>query len=120
MGKLLLEDLEVYKIANELGDNVWNLVEGWSWFAKETLGKQIARSADSISFNICEGYGRYYYKEKKLFYYYARGSLYEMQEGLRKALNRNLISKEAFDRHTKMAEDLSIKLNAFINSVGAT
>ena len=120
MGKLLLEDLEVYKIANELGDNVWNLVEGWSLFAKETLGKQIARSADSISFNICEGFGRYYYKEKKLFYYYARGSLHEMQEGLRKALNRNLISKEAFDRHTKMAEDLSVKLNAFINSVGAT
>ena len=48
MGKLLLEDLEVYKIANELGDNVRNLVEGWSLFAKETLGKQIARSADSI------------------------------------------------------------------------
>ncbi|MFN5324013.1 MAG: four helix bundle protein [Bacteroidota bacterium] len=77
-------------MANEMGDNVWNLVEGWGWFAKETLGRQIVRSADSISFNICEGYGRYYYKEKKLFYYYARGSLYEMQEGLRKALNKPL------------------------------
>lgn len=72
-----LEKLEVYKLAEQFSDELWNLVMGWNIFLKDTTGKQIARSADSISANIAEGYGRFYYKGSKQFYFYSRGSSQE-------------------------------------------
>lgn len=120
MTKLLFEDLEVYKTANEIGKQVWNLASNWDYFARDTLGKQIVRSADSIALNICEGYGRYYFKEKKLFYYYSRGSLYETFEALKKARERNLISETEFESLSSIINKFAIKLNNFINSVGDT
>ena len=118
MAGLLFKDLDVYKIAHQIGFEVWELVNSWSYFNKDTLGKQLIRSADSISLNLCEGYGRFYYKEKKVFYYYARGSLYETFECLKKASERNLIEENQFN---KLASDITLygpKLNNFINSVG--
>jgi len=118
MAKLIYENLEVYKIANEIGDRIWDLVSEWHFFSKDTLGKQLVRSADSIALNICEGYGRFYYKDKKLFYYYSRGSLYETHEALKKAAARNLISSSEFESLSNTISEFTFKLNAFINSVG--
>jgi four helix bundle protein len=118
MSKLLFEDLDVYKAAHEIGKQVWVLVSNWNFFARDTLGKQLVRSADSIALNICEGYGRFHFKDKKLFYYYSRGSLYETHEALKKSFERNLISESDFESLSKTITDLSLKLNKFINSVG--
>src|SRR5476649_2921483 len=89
-----LEDLEVYQLAESFSDEVWNIVITWDYFAKDTVGKQIARSADSISSNIAEGYGRFHYKENKNFCYFSRGSIIETKGWLKKSKNRNLISEE--------------------------
>jgi len=118
MAQLIFEDLEVYKTANEIGRRVWDLVSRWNYFAKDTLGKQLVRSADSIALNICEGYGRFHYKDKKLFYYYSRGSLYETHEALKKAMERNLISTPDFELLSATISSFTASLNAFINSVG--
>lgn len=64
-----LEKLEVYNLAEAFSDERWNIVAGWTIFLKDTIGKQMVRSTDSISANIAEGYGRYYYKESKQFYF---------------------------------------------------
>jgi four helix bundle protein len=34
------------------------IVSTWNWFAKDTLGKQLVKAADSIAGNIAEGSGR--------------------------------------------------------------
>ena len=54
-----LDDLEVYQLAESFSDEIWFLVSEWDYFAKDTVGKQIVRSADSLGSNIAEGYGRY-------------------------------------------------------------
>jgi len=59
---IALEDLKVYQLAMEIGEDVWALVSTWHFFEKDTLGKQITRSADSIALNSAEGYGRYHFK----------------------------------------------------------
>lgn len=64
---LKLEELEVYKVAMEIGDIVWAVVEKWEYFPKKTLGAQFVDAADSIALNISEGYGRFHYKENKNF-----------------------------------------------------
>lgn len=64
---ILLDDLEIYKLANEIGEDVWNIVNEWNYFERDTLGKQFTRAADSISLNIAEGYRRFHFKENKNF-----------------------------------------------------
>jgi four helix bundle protein len=72
---LRLEELEVYKVAMEIGEIVWNIVIRWEYFEKKTLGVQPVDAADSIAFNISEGYGRFHYKENKNFVITAAGPL---------------------------------------------
>ncbi|MCG2676543.1 four helix bundle protein [bacterium] len=79
-----LEDLKVYQLAMALGEKIWEIVIQWNYFAKDSIGKQLVRSADSVAANLSEGFGRFSYKENKQFCYYARGSLYETRTWLTK------------------------------------
>jgi len=82
---LNLEDLEIYQLSMEIGEEVWAIVNQWDDISKHTIGTQLIRSVDSIAANISEGFGRYHYKEAKQFCYYARGSLFETKAWLTKA-----------------------------------
>ncbi len=55
MGTGSFVELEVYRLAEELADKVWEIVQGWGSFAMTTVGRQIVRSSDSIGANIAEG-----------------------------------------------------------------
>jgi hypothetical protein len=41
-----LEKLEVYQIAELFSDEIWFIVVTWDNFKKDTIGKQLVRSAD--------------------------------------------------------------------------
>lgn len=113
-----LEDLQVYQLAMELGEEVWVIVDGWNYFAKDVVGKQLVKAADSVAANISEGYGRYHFKENINFCFYARGSLRETKTWLVKANNRGLISHDQFERLALKCEQLSVKLNNYIKTIG--
>lgn len=119
MGKgLRLEDLEVYKVAMEIGELVWGIVNRWGYFEKKTLGAQFVDAADSIALNISEGYGRFHYKENKNFCYYSRGSAKETLTATHKAKLRNLITVEEFNLLAQKF-DLYFRLSfGYINSIG--
>jgi len=87
-------------------------------FAKDTVGKQIVRSADSISSNITEGYGRFHYKENKNFCYFGRGSILETKGWLKKSKNRNLISETQFSELFEKLQMDHLKLNAYLKFIG--
>jgi four helix bundle protein len=113
-----LSELEVYKVSMEIGEIVWTAVEKWSFFEKETLGKQLTRAADSIAFNISEGYGRFHFAENKHFCYYSRRSAYETTTAINKAKNRKLLSDEEY---VILKEKLSFYyklINPYIKSIG--
>ncbi|NTE00661.1 four helix bundle protein [Agrobacterium tumefaciens] len=113
-----LEDLEVYNLSEVISDKIWNIVIGWEYFAKDTIGKQLCRAADSISANIAEGYGRYHFKENKHFCYYSRGSILEVKSFLRKSKNRKLISDEIYQALYLELQTIHLKLNAYIKYIG--
>jgi len=112
-----LEKLEVYNIAEEFSDRIWNIVVEWDYFKKDIIGKQLVRAADSISANIAEGYGRYFYKESKQFYFYSRGSIQETKSWLSKCLRRKIISSEVCEHLIEICKKILLKLNAFIKFV---
>lgn len=114
-----LEDLEVYKVSMEIGDIVWKIVERWTYYQKDTLGKQFTKAADSIAFNISEGYGRFHFAENKNFCYHSRGSAFETRTATVKARERNLITDPEF---TLLQEKLLFYfrlINPYIKSLGS-
>lgn len=113
-----LEDLEGYQLAESFGDEIWFVVDEWNYFAKDTVGKQLTRAADSISANIAEGYGRYHYKENKNFCYFSRGSIIETKGWLKKSKNRRLLSEEQFNILYEKLQIIHLKLNAYIKFIG--
>ena len=115
---LQLNELEVYKVSMEIGEIVWSTVEGWNYFEKDTLGKQFTRAADSIAFNISEGFGRFHYAENKHFCYYSRGSAYETATALTKAQKRNLVSNEQYLLLKDKLNYYHRLINPYINSIG--
>ena len=108
------EKLEVYQLAEKLADEIWNIVDKWQYFEKDTLGKQIVRSADSIGANIAEGNGRYGYKDNQRFVRIARGSLNETRHWLRRAYTRNLLTEEQIKNLKPTIEELTLKLNGYL------
>jgi four helix bundle protein len=112
-----LEKLEVYELAELFSDEIWEIVMEWDSFKKDTIGKQIVRSADSVSANIAEGYGRFYYKESKQFYFYSRGSVQETKSWIGKCKRRKLVKAEKCEELLQKAETILLKLNAFIKFV---
>ena len=113
-----IEDLEIYNLSESFADEIWFIVINWEYFAKDTLGKQISRSADSIGANIAEGFGRYHYKENKNFCYFSRGSLIETKSWIMKAKTRKLISEDQFLKYLNTLSTIHVKLNAYIKSIG--
>ena len=81
------------------------------------MGKQFVEAADSIASNIAEGYGRYFYKDRKQFCYYSRGSLMETKAWTTKAINRKLISKDEFETLIEKLKVLHLKLNTYIKKL---
>lgn len=113
-----LEDLQIYQLSMDLGEKVWQIVDKWIYFSKDTIGKQLVRAADSVSANLSEGFGRFHFKENKQFCYYSRGSLYETKTWLQKAHNRGLITNEDHSTLQDEIETIAIKLNKYINTIG--
>jgi four helix bundle protein len=113
-----LEEFSIYKQAMVLADQVWGLVNIWKYFERDTIGKQLVRSVDSIGANLSEGLGRYHFKETKNFSYYARGSLFETKTWLTKAFQRDLINQQQYQDLMSELELLGKRLNAYINTLG--
>lgn len=112
-----LEELAIYQSAMEIGEIVWKMVEQWDFFARKTIGGQFVEAADSIAANISEGYGRFHFKEKRTFYYFARGSLSETKTWATKSKNRTLLSETDFEQLYEKLKALNKALNQMIKSL---
>ena len=120
MGYDRFEDLRVYQIAEEISEKIWDLVIPWSVFAKDTIGKQIVRSADSIGANIAEGYGRHNKKDNLWFLYISRGSMQETRVWVIRAFKRELIARQDYDRLMALLGTLEPALGRFIKAKADT
>ncbi len=118
MAKTNFENLRIYQLSEQLADEVWNIVQKWDSFARDTAGKQLVRAADSIGANIAEGSGRGSDQDYRRFLRIARGSLYETQHWLRRAFRRELLTSEQIEFLKVLVDRLSPALNAYLRSIG--
>ncbi|MBK6273427.1 MAG: four helix bundle protein [Saprospirales bacterium] len=113
-----LEDLEVHKLAKQFSNEIWEIVLLFNYFERDTVGKQLCKSADSISANIAEGYGRFFYKENKQFCYYSRGSIFETKDWITKLKDRKIITEERFLDLDDKLNTIGKMLNGYIKAIG--
>ncbi len=113
---LRFEDLWVLELAELVADDLWKIVITWGSFAKDSVGKQMVRAADSIGANIAEAYGRFHYGEILQFFYYARGSLFETKYWLNRGQSRGLLNPQQFQQLSNRLSTLAKQLNSLTTS----
>jgi len=110
-----LQKLEVWRRSKDFALRIYSEVlpalppeEKWN------LNSQIRRSSLSISANIAEGYGRYYYQENVRFCYNARGSMAETLSHLVFASEAKYISETLYEELSEEGDEIDRMLNGYI------
>jgi four helix bundle protein len=118
MARTNFENLRVYQLSEQLSDVVWDIVLTWSYFPRDTIGKQLVKAADSVGANFAEGTGRGTFVDNRRFVKIARGSLNETKHWLRRAFKRQLLTIDQIDEVKPIIDELAPKLNAYLASIG--
>ncbi len=82
---------------------------------KWNLNQQLRRASLSISANIAEGYGRFYYQANIRFCYNARGSLEEVLSHLTFAHDMNFISEELYKELISEGDEIDKMINGYVS-----
>ncbi len=118
MARSNFENLAVYQLSEKIADFAWEIVQSWDNLARDTLGKQLIRAADSIGANIAEGEGRGSWQDNRRFVRIARGSLNETKHWLRRAFHRKLLNEHQIATLKPLLDELAPRLNAYLKSIG--
>ena len=118
MAFLPFEDLKVFQLAEQLADEIWDIVNTWKYFEKITVGQQWVDAADSVGANIAEGAGRGTPKENQRFIRISRGSFIETKYGLRRAKRRKLVNADQVAKLQPLIDQIGPSLNAYMKSIG--
>jgi len=110
-----LEKLEVYILAREISSLAWKIFNQLPQRFQYHIGNQFLDSADSISANIAEGYGRFHFKESINFNNYARGSAYESKDWIEKLKERELCKELDTKEFLEMVRIEILKINGYNN-----
>ncbi len=108
------EDLEIYKKARQFRKKIYELIRKLPPEEKYNLDPQMRRAVVSITNNIAEGHGRYYYQENIQFCRQSRGSLEEILDDLNVCLDEKYFSEDYINRLKDEGYNLLKDLNSYI------
>lgn len=115
MSKILkFEDLEIWQLARELCNDIYEIAQNSDLKTDYKLYNQIDGSAGSIMDNIAEGFERNGNKEFIQFLSISKGSCGETRSQLYRVLDRKYISLEKFEITKEKTIVLSKKISAFM------
>ena len=113
--RFAFENLDIYKRAVEFALKVRKLCK-----LKQTdhdILDQLRRASLSIALNLTEGSGRYHHRDKKNFYYIARGSLFECIPILTILKAECVITEDQYEEIYSESQILAKMLTKLIQSV---
>ena len=114
------EDLEIWRAARELKSFLRELIKKFPDTEKYRLVDQIIRAKRSVTANIAEGFGRYYFQENIQFCRTARGSLSELLDHMITSFDNSYISEEEYSDATNRIINRMKLLNGYIRSLKKT
>ncbi|MFD2100000.1 four helix bundle protein [Flagellimonas iocasae] len=92
------EDLEIWKLAREICNDVWHCMKTTSLSTDYSLKNQINASSGSIMDNIAEGFERNGNREFIQFLSIAKASCGELRSQLYRCFDRKHITEEELER----------------------
>ena len=115
------EDLEVWKEARRLTNEVYATTRDTGFSKDFGLRDQIRRAAVSVMSNVAEGFERGGNQEFIQFLYIAKGSCGEVRSQLYVALDQEYVGRKLFDQMFNSLKRLSGMISNLIDySVAAT
>ena len=111
-------DLEIYQLSLEIGKKIYLITRTFPAEEKFGMSDQLRRAVASIGANIAEAFGRFHYRDKLVFLYNARGSIYETIHFVELGFAVGYIDQAKKDELLNELDKLSVKLNNFIRSIG--
>lgn len=113
-GQFRLEDFELYKCARQFRRDTYRLIQQLPPDERYCLANQMRRAAVSVSNNIAEGHGRWYYQENIRFCRIARGSVGELIDDFNVCLDERYGEIEFITKLKVEAEELIARINSYI------
>lgn len=110
----MFEDLEIWQMAREISNEIYDLIENTPLRNNFALRDQMDRSSGSVMDNIAEGFERSGNREFIQFLSIAKASCGELRSQLYRTLDRNYIDKQQFDVLKEKVVVNSRKIAAFI------
>lgn len=113
-GQFRLEDFELYNSARQFRVKVYHLIRQLPSEEKFCLANQMRRAAVSVSNNIAEGHGRWYYQENMRFCRISRGSVGELIDDFNVCLDEKYCDLETVEQLKQEADELIARINSYI------
>ena len=114
MNEYSFENLEVYKAAREYRKKIYKLSRTLPKEEQYNLVLQMRKAGLSITNNIAEGHGRYYYQENLQFLRISRGSLEEIIDDLNACLDESYGDKDYLEALKDEGYALLKRLNGYM------
>lgn len=111
------EDLEVWRTTRELKSYLRELIKKFPDSERYRLVDQIIRAKRSVTANIAEGFGRYYFQENIQFCRTARGSLNELLDHMITSFDNLYISEGELSEAKSRIMNCMRLLNGYIRSL---
>lgn len=109
--------MTVWQKSNKLSQEVFELTKPLPQSEDYGLTSQIRRSANSISANIAEAFGRNTKKDKHNFYIIARGSAFETQSHLLYGETIGYFNNKLIEQLVKEYQNLIHQLNKILKTL---
>lgn len=110
-------DMDVWQKAHECSVDLFEITTSLPRSEDYALTSQIRRSANSVSANIAEAFGRSTRKDKNYFYTISRGSAYETQNHLLYGVGVKYFDAEKADSLIKDLDLIIHQLNKIMKSL---
>jgi four helix bundle protein len=112
--KFRLDDFELYQIARAFRRKMYSVARQLPDSEKISLNPQIRRAALSVTNNIAEGHGRWYYVDNARFCRTARGSVEELIDDLNTCLDEKYGDSRVVQALKDEAYQLIERINGYI------
>ncbi|MEX2168921.1 MAG: four helix bundle protein [Pirellulales bacterium] len=110
-----LDDFELYRLARQFRVRTYALIRRLPVEERYALAPQMRRAAISISNNIAEGHGRWYYQDNMRFCRISRGSVEEVIDDLNICLDEKYADADEILLLKEQAKELIARINGYLS-----
>lgn len=117
MSYLDFTEMPVWQAGDRVLEMIYKMTESLPRREDYALCSQLRSAAVSITGNIAEAFGRGHMKDKINFYYFARGSAFEVRSHLLAGIKAGYFSAEQIQEADQSCRDITEALNKIIKGL---